>query len=329
MILARAPLRMSFLGGGSDLPAYYEHNPGAVLTTTLDKYVYVGVNRKFDESIRLSYSETEICDDINDLKHPIVRHVLNSLSIKKSIEIVSVADIPSKGSGLGSSSSFTVALLKALAKYIGSSYNKQELAQLACHIEINKCGAKIGKQDQYAAAYGGMNFIQFNPDGLVQVEPLNLRRDFFEELQRSILVFFTGKTRSASDVLVKQSQNLKNIHIRDVTRKMVDSAHTGKDMLVKGGLKDFGLLLHENWQLKKKLASGISNPEINEAYEKGLTAGAFGGKLLGAGNGGFMMFLAPQRKHDNIINALSGWKNVPFKFSSSGAEVILDSRGSY
>ena len=329
MIVARAPLRMSFLGGGSDLSAYYEHNQGAVLTTTLDKYVYVGVNRKFDESVRLSYSITEICDDINDLKHPIVRHVLNSLNINKSVEIVSVADIPSKGSGLGSSSSFTVALLQALAKYIGSSYNKQELAQIACRIEIDKCGAKIGKQDQYAAAYGGMNFITFNPDGSVQVEPLNLRREIFEELQRSIVVFFTGKTRSASDVLVEQSQNLKNIYIRDVTKKMVDAAHTGKDLLEQGDLKDFGLLLHESWQLKKKLASGISNLEINEAYEKGLSAGAFGGKLLGAGNGGFMMFLAPERKHDSVINALSGWKHVPFKFSSSGAEIILDSRGSY
>tara|TARA_E500000178_G_scaffold309769_1_gene324397 strand:- start:489 stop:1478 length:990 start_codon:yes stop_codon:yes gene_type:complete len=323
VILARAPLRMSFVGGGSDLPSYFKQNGGAVLSTSIDKYVYIAVNKKFDNDIRLSYSITEIESNVNFIKHPIVRNTLNFLKIKGGIEITSISDIPSKGSGLGSSSSFTVALLHGLLTFKGESISKEELGRLSSHIEIDLCGDKIGKQDQYASAFGGLNLIEFNQDETVNVIPIICNDKTIKKLEESIIVFFTGYTRSASALLSEQSKNMKSPKKRELMTKMVSLAYDMKSLLENDDVEPFGELLDQNWRLKRQMTLGISNPEIDSLYNKGISAGAKGGKILGAGNGGFMMFYAPVEKHSEIIKAMKGLKRVPFALDNSGSKIIF------
>ena len=297
VIVSRTPLRMSFVGGGSDLPSYYRKKGGAVLSTTVNKYMYVTVNQKFDDDIRLSYSITENVNSIHQIKHPIVRNTLKLLDIKGGVEITSISDIPSQGSGLGSSSSYTVALLHALYAYKGEEVSKEELGRLSSHIEIDLCGDIIGKQDQYAAAFGGLNLIEFNEDDSVKVNPVICKPETIKKMQESIIVFYTGRTRRASTLLSKQSDNMKHAQKRKLMSNMVSLAYEMKDLLENDNIESLGELLDQNWQLKRQITSGISDLQIDDLYNKGILAGATGGKLLGAGNGGFMIFFAPKEKH--------------------------------
>lgn len=323
MIVSKTPLRMSFAGGGSDLPAFYRDEVGAVLSTSIDKYMYICANKKFDGRIRVSYSRTEDVENWQQVKHPLVRESLEMAGIEGGIEISSMADIPSKGSGLGSSSAYTVGLLNALYAYRNEFASKEKLASQACEIEINRCGEPIGKQDQYAAAYGGLNLMRFYPDESVLVDPIICKPLLLERMQDSILLFFTGRTRSASSVLIKQSKAMNESSQRILVRRMVQIAFEMKEHIESGAIECFGDLLDENWRLKTQLAHGISDPQIDDWYSAGMKNGALGGKLLGAGNGGFMMFYAPIEKHKQITLALSQLKPVKFRFDKSGTQIIF------
>lgn len=323
MIISRTPLRMSFVGGGSDLPEYYKKKCGAVLSTSINKYIYVSVNKKFDNNIRLSYSTTENVSNVINIKHPIVRNVLKFLKIERGLEIVSISDIPSRGSGLGSSSSFTVGLIHTLYRYMGLEITQQELGRLSSYIEIDVCGDMIGKQDQYSASFGGLNLIEFNEDESVKVTPVSCSPKIIKKIESSIILFFTGRTRNASDLLAKQSENIKQTSKRNLISDMVDLAYDMKNLIEKSDINSLGELLDKNWKLKKQLASGISDTEIDSLYNHGIKAGATGGKLLGAGNGGFIMFYAPPEKHLEIIKAMKGLKKVPFNFDNTGSKIVF------
>jgi D-glycero-alpha-D-manno-heptose-7-phosphate kinase len=322
MIISKTPLRLSFVGGGTDFEDFYRQYPGRVLSTSIDKYIYLGINPKFDGQIRVSYSQTENVPHRNDVAHPIVKAALEESGIENGVEIVSIADIPAKGTGLGSSSSFTVGLLKALHHHQGKDILPHDLARLACHIEINKLGSPIGRQDQYAAAFGGLNVVTFNPDGSVMVEPITLPEKIKEDFQNHMLTFYTGIERQANGVLLEQKQNIAAKF--EFLKKMSDMVLPFKEALLKGNFQEMGNILHQNWLLKKELASGISNAHIDQIYQKALAAGAYGGKILGAGGGGFLLVLAPPQSHQAIKAALADYKNVSFKFSDGGSSIVLD-----
>ena len=323
MIISKTPLRISFVGGGTDFEDFYRQYPGRVLSTSIDKYIYLTVNPKFDGQIRVSYSKTENVAHRDEVEHPIVKKALEHMGIENGVEIVSVADIPGKGTGLGSSSSFAVGLLKALHHHQGKQILPDELANLACHIEINTLGSPIGKQDQYAAAFGGLNVVNFNVDGSVTVDPITLSLKIKEDFQNHILTFYTGIERQAKGVLMEQKQNIENKF--EFLKKMSDMVLPFKEALVKGNFEEMGNILHQNWLLKKELAPGISNSQIDHMYDKVLKAGAYGGKILGAGGGGFLLVLAPLEKHQYIKAALSLYKNVSFKFSEGGSSIVFTS----
>ena len=324
MIISQTPLRISFAGGGSDLPAYYRQHGGAVVSTAIDKYVYVTVSRKFDHTLRVSYSRTEEVARASELQHPIVREGLGMIGLEGGLEITSVADIPSKGTGLGSSSSFAVGLMHALHAIQGRHVAAEQLADEACRIEIEKCGEPIGKQDQYAAAYGGLNHISFLRDGSVQVEPIVLASGLREELGRHFLVFYTGITRSASDILAVQSKVLADEGKKaEAMQRMVSYAGELRDELWRGNCEAMGRILHENWLLKQSLTAGISSGQINQWYERALAAGAMGGKLLGAGGGGFLLFFAPPERHAKITEALADLRPIPFALEPRGSRIVF------
>jgi D-glycero-alpha-D-manno-heptose-7-phosphate kinase len=323
MIVSKTPLRMSFVGGGSDLPAFYREETGAVLSTSIDKYMYFALNKKFDGRLRISYTRTEDVETPQQVQHPLVREALSVTGIEGGIEIASMADIPSKGSGLGSSSAYTVGLLNALFAYKNQYASKETLARLACEIEIERCGEPIGKQDQYAAAYGGLNLIRFHPDESVSVDPVVCQPQILAELEASILLFFSGRTRSASAVLANQSQGLRTADRRKLMRRMVELAFDLKQELESGRLSNFGDILDENWRLKTQVSPGVSDPQIDGWYATGRESGALGGKLLGAGNGGFLMFFAPPERHVQITKALSDLTRVKFGFDRTGAQIVF------
>jgi len=323
MIVARTPLRMSFVGGGSDLPSYYKFSDGAVLSTSINKYMYVTVNKKFDNNIRLSYSITENTNSVQQIEHSIVRNTLDFLDIKGGMEITSISDIPSQGSGLGSSSSYTVALLHALYAYKGYNASKEELGRLSSYIEIDLCGDRIGKQDQYSAAFGGLNLIEFNEDDSVIVHPVNCKPDTINKMEESIIVFYTGRTRSASKLLSQQSDNMKQKSKRALMSEMVSLTYEMKKSLESNDVDQVGDLLDKNWHLKRQITEGVSDSQIDYWYKKGILAGAKGGKLLGAGNGGFIMFFAPKDKHNDIANAMKELRRVPFLFDYYGSQIVF------
>jgi D-glycero-alpha-D-manno-heptose-7-phosphate kinase len=324
MIVVKTPLRMSFVGGGSDLPAFYRRFGGAVVSTAIDKFIYLTVNRKFDAKIRVCYSRVEEPASVAKIKHPLVREAMQKLGITGGIEIMSMADIPAKGTGLGSSSSFTVGLLQALYAYQGQFASADRLGQEACEIEIERCGEPIGKQDQYAAAFGGFNFIQFHPDDSVSVDPIICRRETLKELQAGTLTFYTGLTRSASAILKHQQKALDTEKAKQkMLQRMVKLAHEMRGELQRNNAPVFGEMLHENWELKRQLAAGVSTTQIDDWYNRARKAGAIGGKLLGAGSGGFMMFYAPQERHEAITRALKELRQVQFGFEPQGSKIIF------
>jgi D-glycero-alpha-D-manno-heptose-7-phosphate kinase len=327
MIISRTPLRISFAGGGTDLPAFWQHEPGAVLSTTIDKYIYVVANRRFEPEIRVSYSKTEIVDNVSDIQHDLVRESLRVTGLPSHLEVLTMADIPA-GAGLGSSSSVTVGLLNALYAFQGKARSPEELAHEACEIEIDIIGKPIGSQDQYAAAYGGLRFFRFETDGTVRVEPVVCTPEVLSELQRNLILFFTGMTRSADAILEVQSANItSNDMVRTHLRKMKDLAVELQAVLAgKHPLDRFGAILNEGWQLKKQAAEGISTPEIEEWYEKALAAGALGGKLLGAGGGGCLLFYAPYERQNQVRAALSELPEIHFRFEPEGSKITFIGR---
>ena len=323
MIVSKTPFRMSFVGGGSDLPAFYCEEPGAVVSTSIDKHMYVAVNRKFDGSVRVSYSRTEEVASAAQVQHPLVREALAVTGITGGIEISSIADIPSRGSGLGSSSAYTVGLLNALYAYRNSYVSKDALARTACEIEIDRCGEPIGKQDQYASAFGGLNLIRFHPDGAVAVDPVIVRPEALAEFQASIAVFYTGRTRSASEVLARQSAGIAKPERRVLVRRMVELAFAFKRELEIGSVAALGPILDENWRLKLQLAAGITDAQIDAWYATGMANGATGGKLLGAGAGGFLMFMAPAERQQALRDSLSELRQVDFRFDRAGTQIVF------
>ncbi|RRJ17243.1 GHMP kinase [Lachnoanaerobaculum orale] len=320
MIITKTPFRVSFCGGGSDMANFYEKYGGCVLSTSINKYCYISIHPYFNENqTLLKYSENELVDSPDQIKHRIFRQVLTDMGIH-GVEISSTADIPG-GTGLGSSSTFTVGLLNTLNCYKGKFVSKDKLAKLACEVEIEKLGNPIGKQDQYGAALGGLNFIKFNQDGSVSHEPILMEGKTYKKLQKNLLMFYTGTTRSANTILAEQT---KNITSDDKARNLLKMCGLAKDMKValeNNDISSFGKILDEGWQLKKELASGIANPAIDEAYEIAMKNGALGGKLLGAGGGGFLLFYCEEEKQDQLKKAI-GLRELDFSFERDGTSVI-------
>jgi len=324
MIISQTPLRVSFAGGGSDLPAFYRKYGGAVVSTAIDKFVYVGVNKKFDDSIRISYSRTEEVATVDQIEHQLVREALRMLSIPGGIEITSIADIPSRGTGMGSSSSFAVGLLHALHAYRQEYISVDSLGDESCRLEIDLCGNRIGKQDQYAAACGGFNLIEFHPDDAVSVHPIICDREMVAELQRWLMMFYTGVTRQAASILDNQTEAMENDERKQgMVREMVKLARQLCDELHRNRLESFGDILHQNWELKKTIVDGISSPEIEGWYQCARSRGAIGGKLLGAGAGGFLLFFVPPYRQNAVREALSPLRQIPFGFERQGSRIIL------
>lgn len=320
MIITRTPFRMSFAGGGSDIASFYEKNGGCVLSTTLNKYMYISVHPSFESmDTVLKYSQTEIVEDINEIDHKYFKEVLNMLRVS-GVEISSTADVPA-GTGLGSSSSFTVGLLHALYSYKGKFVSKEKLAQKACEVEIERLKNPIGKQDQYAAAYGGLNFYQFNKDGSVFVEPVIMRSSMHHQLEKNLMMFYTGQLHSASAILKEQSNNVTSGDKEANQLKMCELARELRDELQHNNIDAMGEILHEGWQLKRTLANGISNPEIDEYYDLAIRHGAIGGKLLGAGGGGFLLFYVPEKQQQEVRLALN-LTQMPMAFDNQGSTVI-------
>lgn len=322
MIITRTPFRISFAGGGSDLKDYYEKYGGSVLSVTINKYIYVFMHPYFDkDGYLLKYSKAENVSKLEDIQHPIIRTVLGQYRIK-GVDLTSSADIPA-GTGLASSSAFTVGLINLCNAYTDRYMTKEDIADRACQIEIDELREPIGKQDQYACACGGLNFISFRQDGTVDVEKVFLQTDTYRVLEKNLLMFYTGKTRAAGSILTQQKKNtssdkakIENLH------KMVKLSKDLKTELLKGNTNAMGEILHTNWMYKKELANGITNPLVDECYEAALKAGARGGKLLGAGGGGFLLFYVEEQHHARVRRALNKLKEINFSFDTKGTHVI-------
>jgi D-glycero-alpha-D-manno-heptose-7-phosphate kinase len=325
MIITRSPLRITLGGGGTDLPSYYREFGGFLIAAAIDKYVFVTVTRPFKEGIYLKYSQLEKVARVDDVQHPIIRESLQLLTLKTpQIEITTLADIPA-GTGLGSSGSFACALLKALYAHRRDMLHPAELAELAWDIECNKLGEPIGKQDQYISAFGGVTCFEFNPDDTVVARPLKVDVDLLHRLEDNLLLFFTGFSRSAGDVLSDQrartsagdAEMLANLHY------VKELGFRSREALERGDLRCFGHLMHEHWEHKKKRSHGMSNPQINDWYERGRRAGAIGGKLVGAGGGGFLLFYTEHRRPVREAMKKAGLEEVRFRFDFEGTKVLF------
>lgn len=320
MIITKTPFRVSFCGGGSDIPTFYREHGGCVVSTSINRYMYISIHPYFDgKKTALKYSKTEIVDDIEEIEHSIFKQVLNDRSIS-GVEITSTADVPS-GTGLGSSSAFTVGLLHTLYCYRGKYVSKKQIAEEACDVEINKLGNPIGKQDQYAAACGGLNFISFHPDDTVSVEPIIMHPETLKALQENLVIYYTGLTHDANQILSEQKKNISQKEKTNNLIRMCELAREMKQALEKDELSDFGKMLDEGWQRKRELASGIANPVIDQMYETAMENGALGGKLLGAGGGGFLLFYCEKYKQRRLEEAL-GLQRFPAKFEHDGTSIV-------
>lgn len=331
MIITRAPLRISFVGGGTDLPGFYTQYPGRVISATIDKFVYVAVNRTpMINKVSARYSISETVDHPRDLQHTRIKEALLDLGIEKGIEIGSYASLPAK-TGLGSSSSFSVALSKGLHSLLGKKLSKQESAEYASRLEIELVGEPIGKQDQYAAAFGGFNIFQFNPNHSVDIEPVLLDYKKQSDLENHALLFFTGITRNASSVLSEQKSNIdKKL---ETLKQMADSIPQFHDLLLSGDIKGMAEMLHEGWLRKRSLAQNVSNSLIDELYQKALDNGAWGGKILGAGGGGCLFILVSPDKREQVLRALkesaqkgdlADAREIPIRFTKSGTDILFN-----
>jgi D-glycero-alpha-D-manno-heptose-7-phosphate kinase len=324
VIVSRTPLRISFVGGGTDLPDFYEEHGGAVVSTAIDKWIHVVVAPRFEGDVRVSYSRTEIVESSSKLEHELVREAMRTAGVPRGVEIVTLADVPSHGTGLGSSSSVTVGLLNALYAFQGVFRPPLRLAEEAGMIELEVLGKPIGLQDHYAAAVGGFNLIEFLPrGGGVRVEPIVCPPDTLRGLQRSLLLFYTGRARSASDILTEQRQATQDGSATDALKRMRDLAFELRARLGAGDATALGDLLAQNWALKRTLVDGISNQAVDGWCELGLQAGATAGKLLGAGGGGFLLLVAPPERHNAVRAALSELREVPLRLAARGTHIAV------
>jgi D-glycero-alpha-D-manno-heptose-7-phosphate kinase len=328
MIVSRTPLRISFVGGGTDLPDFYEEHGGAVVSTTVDKWIHVIVAPRFEGDVRVSYSKTEIVDSAADVEHELVREAMRMTGVPRGVDIVTLADVPSHGTGLGSSSTVTVGLLNALYAFQGVYKPPVHLAEEAARIEIDVLGKPIGRQDQYAAAVGGLNLIEFLPrGGGVRLEPVICPAETLKRLQRSLLLVYTGRERSASDVLSVQRGAIRDGQATAALKKMRDLALELRERLGAGDDDALPDLLRENWELKRGLVDGISDPVVDRWYQLALDAGATAGKIVGAGAGGFLLLLASPDKQDSVRAALSELRELPLRFAARGTHITMLGRG--
>ncbi len=323
MIISRTPFRISLAGGGTDLKEFYRHEHGAVLSFAIDKYMYITVNHYFDESVFLKYSKSELVDSASRIRHPLWRECLIQSGLHCGIEMTSMADIPG-GTGLGSSSSFTVGTLHALSAFKGEFRTAEELARGACRIEIERLKDPIGKQDQYIAAYGGFQFIEFLPDESVKVNPVILSEKTREALFSRMILFYTGMRRRAGTILKKARSNFSEN--MESLRRLRELAYWSKERIQKGDVDSIGPVLRESWEIKKSLTGEVTNEVIDQIYRRALKAGAVGGKILGAGGGGFLLLFCPPSKRSSVIGNLKNWRHIPFKFEPEGSKIIHVSR---
>lgn len=321
MIITQTPYRVSFAGGGTDLPAFFEQEPGAVLSMGVSHHMYVTVSPRFDKTTRVAYTRVEIADGIDQIDHTIAREALRMTELGKHLEITTVGDVPA-GTGMGSSSSLAVGLLNALYAYKGQVTSPVMLAQRACEIEVDILGKPIGYQDQYAAAFGGVNYIRFNTDHTVEVEPVPCAPAFLNQLEKHIILLYTDQQRDADKILKKQSEGSRDkMQVLCEMRDLAGELRT--TMGGQGDIEDFGRILHEGWLLKRSLGFGISNAGIDDWYNTARAHGAMGGKLLGAGGGGFLLVMAPPECHDAIRNACGNPREIPFRIDRRGSRVIF------
>lgn len=324
MIVVQTPLRISLFGGGTDFPGFYAEEGGCVLTAAIDKYIFLIIKKRFDQLLRIGYTRTEMVECVDEIQHELIREALRKTGITAGVEVTTMGDIPSAGSGLGSSSTVVVGALHAMYTYRGELVTTEQLADEACELELITLGKPIGRQDQYIAAYGGLRFIQFLPEGRVLVDSVCASPAAVRRLNENFLLFFTGITRQAGSILGEQQRNINGR--RQVLRELKHMAVLARDALAKGDVDILGYLLHESWLLKKQLAGGISNDTIDAMYQAALDAGATGGKLTGAGGGGFLLLYCPRDRQDSVRHALSALQELPFQIEPDGSKVIFNYR---
>jgi D-glycero-alpha-D-manno-heptose-7-phosphate kinase len=324
MIVVQTPLRVSLFGGGTDFPAFYLSEGGCVVSSAIDKYVYVVIKSRFDEKLRIGYSRTEMVDSVDEIQHELIREALRTVGISQGVEIATLADVPAAGSGLGSSSAVTVGALHAMYTYKGEIVQAERLAQEACQIEIGTLGKPIGVQDQYITAFGGIRFIEFATDGRVHCRPLEIDPVCRRRLSENLALFYTGTARSAATILEEQSVNIPD-RLSDL-RMIREMALAAREQLTAGNLEALGELLHESWQVKKRLASRITNREIDRLYERARRAGALGGKITGAGGGGFLLLYCPNGRLEAVRAELSELRELPIRLEQDGSKVIFNGR---
>lgn len=322
MIIVQTPLRISFFGGGTDFPSYFQSEGGCVLTTSIDKYIFVTVKSRFDDMLRVGYTKTEMVNHLDELQHELICEALRKTGIRKGVEITTMGDIPSEGSGLGSSSTVTVGVLHAMYSYLGDLVSADQLAREACDIEINILGKPVGIQDQYIAAYGGLRFMEFTQNNEVIISKIEIDEAVTRRLNENTMLFFTGITRQSRTILKEQKDNIRQRS--SVLDEMKQIAYIARNQLQAGNIDGFGELLHESWMLKKQLARRVSNGAIDEMYAAAKGAGALGGKVAGAGGGGFLILYCPHEKQEAVREALCQLQELPFKLEKDGSKVIFN-----
>jgi D-glycero-alpha-D-manno-heptose-7-phosphate kinase len=326
LIIVQTPLRISFFGGGTDFPSYFMEEGGCVLSSAIDKFIFVTIKERFDRKLRIGYTQTEMVDEIDQIQHELIRESLRLTGIDHGVEVTTMGDIPSEGSGLGSSSTVTVGSLHAMYAYLGEIVSAARLAREACGIEIDILKKPIGIQDQFIAAYGGLRFFEFQSDGEVKVEKVGISTESHRELNNNFLLFYTGVARRADAILTEQKNNIRDK--RPILREIKQMAIQARKDIETGNFDSFGTLLHQSWELKKRLAGSISNGTINDLYESARRAGAIGGKITGAGGGGFLLLYVPYERHTAVRAALNGLQELPFRLESDGTKVIFNYRRS-
>lgn len=324
MIIVQTPLRVSLFGGGTDFRSFFLKEGGCVLSTAIDKYIFVTIKQRFDHKLRIGYTRTEMVDRIAEIEHELIREAFYTTGINSGVEITTMGDIPARGSGLGSSSTVTVGALHAMYALKGDAVTEERLARQACEIELDRLEKPIGIQDQYIAAYGGFCFMEFTAEDEVIIQKIRLNPNQKRHLNERLLLFFTGITRQSDYILDEQNKNIKNRS--NVLREMKRIAYLARDEVQAGNLDAIGEFLHESWQLKKQLASKISNGWIDKTYKAAIRAGAIGGKITGAGGGGFLLFYCPIGKQEDLRSALSNLQELPFQLEPDGSKVIFNYR---
>jgi D-glycero-alpha-D-manno-heptose-7-phosphate kinase len=324
LIIVQTPLRISFFGGGTDFPSFFMEEGGCVLTSAIDKYIFVAVKERFDNKLRVGYTQTEMVDGVDEIQHQLIREALKMTSIHSAIEVTTMGDIPSEGSGLGSSSTVTVGALHALYTYRGEMVSAEKLAREACIIEIDRLKKPIGIQDQYIAAYGNLRYFDFQPNGEVRAEKVELDTESRRAFNDRFLLFFTGVSRQADHILKEQKENIGSR--LPVLREMKQMVLEARKVLASGDFDAFGLLLHESWKLKKSLAGSITTEALDDLYELARRCGAIGGKITGAGGGGFLLLYVPYDRQSSVRNALCQLRELPFRLEADGTKVIFNYR---